>query len=96
MLFSKLPPEIQLNVLSCCHIQTILSVQAVSKAWKTFIDENESIIYHSAAILHRFIQPEETLDKIHLTYPGKWLYDVEGWKDLCELAQNVFVELQMT
>ena len=96
MLFSRLPAEIQLKVLSYCHIQTILSVQATSKAWKTFIDENENSIYHSAAIVHRFIQPDETLDEVQLTHPGRWLDDVEGWKDLCEFAQNVFVKPEMT
>lgn len=80
----ELPPEIILRILADCYLQAILNGRLVSRKWKSYIDENESTVYHSAAILHRFIEPEQTLDTAHNTHPGAWLDDVDTWKKLCK------------
>lgn len=94
MQLSSLPPEILLNILSHCQIQTVHNIGLLSKPWKTFIDENESIVYYRAAIVHHFVEPEQTLGNVHAQYPGPWLKNIEGWKELCKGMRVQYVELQ--
>ncbi|KAI5117611.1 hypothetical protein M0805_001211 [Coniferiporia weirii] len=83
-MITVLPPEILLNVLGYCSIQTICSLQLICKDFNDFVKENETAVYHAAALLHGFIEPEQLLRDAHVNYPGSWLDGLRGWKDLCQ------------
>ncbi|KAH8110954.1 hypothetical protein DFH11DRAFT_1690590 [Phellopilus nigrolimitatus] len=79
-----LPPEIVLNVLRYCSIQELCGLLLVSQEWNAFVKENESTVYHAAAIYHNFIGPRTTLEEAHSNCTGRWLNNLKGWKDLCQ------------
>ncbi|EPS97114.1 hypothetical protein FOMPIDRAFT_1032105 [Fomitopsis schrenkii] len=45
----------------------------------------QQIIYHQAAVLHKFAPPEVSLEKVKCTEAREstWLDDVQTWKELC-------------
>ena len=81
-----LPAELLLRVLAFLPVQALRSLRLASRAWNVFFFENESTIYHHAAVLHRFIDsidtllPEAKAARKHLTF----LQDVPDWYHYCE------------
>jgi hypothetical protein len=48
-MLSTLPVEILLEIIPQLPFKTILLLSTLSKSWATFMDANESSIYHSAS-----------------------------------------------
>lgn len=80
-----LPTEISLSVLSYLPLPTLCSLPTLSRQWLDFCSENQSAIFHNAAILHEFIQPKTTqLEDALSAYVGSPWDGVTDWKDFCK------------
>jgi len=73
-MLSVLPVEILLDIIQWLPVTTITALSTLSKSWETFMDANESSIYHSTSKRHGFA-PKDFSDA---TAPP------EGWKTWCE------------
>ncbi|KAJ7103927.1 hypothetical protein C8R44DRAFT_887417 [Mycena epipterygia] len=81
-----MPSDASLEIVTFLPLSAIATLSLVQKAWKEFVDENETKIYHNAAALHRFIpSPETTLaDAIARLDFDTTALDVQGWKKFCQ------------
>ncbi|KAH9000891.1 hypothetical protein EDB86DRAFT_471386 [Lactarius hatsudake] len=78
-----LPTEMTLNVLSHLPIPSLLSLSALSRQWLDFFTTNQSEIFHSAALLHEYIQPELSLDDALSVNTSRPWAGSTSWKDFC-------------
>jgi len=79
----NLPTELLLDVFSLLTVQDIRNVRLVSRSLDALIHENAESIYRAAALLHRFISSNDTLEGIGWQ---DYLLGTEAqasWKDLC-------------
>ena len=81
-----LPVELSLAVLSYLPLSTLCSLSSLSREWLEFFSENKSTIFHNAAVLHEYIDPETLLleDALSMRVGNPWK-GVADWKDFCEL-----------
>jgi len=80
-----LPTEISLSVLSYLPLPTLCSLLTLSRQWLNFCSENQSAIFHNAAILHGYIQPKTTqLGDALSAHEGSPWNGVTDWKDFCK------------
>ena len=84
-MFSLLPPEISLDIVSDMTVYQIPSLRLVDSVWKQFVDVNENYIYRSAAIHHSFASPGSSLDRVTGNKSVPWLDGVASWKVLCRI-----------
>ncbi|KAH9026256.1 hypothetical protein EDB83DRAFT_1927333 [Lactarius deliciosus] len=79
-----LPTEMTLNVLSHLPIPSLLSLSVLSRQWLDFFTTNQSEIFHSAALLHEYIQPEilSLDDALSVNTSRPWAGST-SWKDFC-------------
>ncbi|KAH8984937.1 hypothetical protein EDB92DRAFT_2032795 [Lactarius akahatsu] len=79
-----LPTEMTLNVLSHLPIPSLLSLSVLSRQWLDFFTTNQSEIFHSAALLHEYIQPEilSLDDALSVNTSRPWA-GLTSWKDFC-------------
>ena len=82
-----LPVELSLAVLSYLPLSTLCSLSSLSREWLEFISENKSAIFHKAAVLHEYIDPETLLleDALSMRVNNPWR-GVADWKDFCEFT----------
>ncbi len=80
-----LPTEVTLGVLSHLPIPSLLSLPVLSRQWLDFFATNQSAIFHSAALLHEYIQPETLLleDALSENTGRPWAGST-SWKDFCK------------
>ncbi|KAH9038547.1 hypothetical protein EDB85DRAFT_2189366 [Lactarius pseudohatsudake] len=79
-----LPTEVTLNVLSHLPIPSLLSLPVLSRQWLNFFTTNQSAIFHSAALLHEYVQPETlSLEDALSVNTGKPWAGSTSWKDFC-------------
>ncbi|KAH9000892.1 hypothetical protein EDB86DRAFT_471879 [Lactarius hatsudake] len=79
-----LPTEVTLNVLSHLPIPSLLSLPVLSRQWLDFFTTNQSAIFHSAAFLHEYIQPETlSLEDALSVNTGRPWAGSTSWKDFC-------------
>lgn len=76
-----LPAEIILSIFSFLPLRQLHRLLRISKPWKSFIETNDSDIYHAAAVLHGFVPPKIKLHEATLLHT--WLDEVDSWKRLC-------------
>ncbi|KAJ7486846.1 hypothetical protein FB451DRAFT_1026656 [Mycena latifolia] len=92
MPLARLPNDVSLEVAALLPLGTIARLTLVQKAWRDFVDTNESSIYHNAAALHRFIpSPGTSLDDavVSLDFDTTGLV-IRGWKGFCESIAQIF------
>ena len=81
---AALPTELLLRVLVFLPLQSLRSLRLTSRGWNIFFLENESSIYHNAAVLHNFIDSLDTLlPDAKATRPLKFLQDAPDWYQYC-------------
>ncbi|KAI9444180.1 hypothetical protein H4582DRAFT_2071751 [Lactarius indigo] len=79
-----LPPEVTLSILSHLPIPSLLSLPVLSHQWLDFFTTNQSAIFHSAAFLHEYIQPETlSLEDALSVNTGRPWAGSTNWKDFC-------------
>ena len=80
-----LPTEVTLGVLSHLPIPSLLSLPGLSRQWFDFFTTNQSAIFHSAALLHDYIQPGTLLleDALSVNTGRPWVGST-SWKDFCK------------
>ncbi|KAF8639383.1 hypothetical protein AX17_001539 [Amanita inopinata Kibby_2008] len=89
-MLDDLPSELLLTLISYLHVSDIYRLRLLSKAWNEFITENESAIYHAAAILHCFApSSSKSLDNLHSVYSSRALGDVSSWKNFCSRMTQI-------
>ncbi|KAF8586243.1 hypothetical protein K439DRAFT_1341202 [Ramaria rubella] len=76
------PTEIILTVLSFLPLRQLHCLPQTSKEWNAFLHDNESSVYHFAAILHGFVSAHTSFRDARASNVP-WLDDVQCWKDLC-------------
>jgi len=82
-----LPVEISLVVLSYLPLPTLCPLPSLSRKWSDFFSDNQSTIFHNAAILHGYIHPETLLLEDALsTHKGSPWDGATDWKDFCKLT----------
>jgi hypothetical protein len=80
-----LPTELSLSVLSYLPLPTLCSLPTLSHQWLDFCSENQSTIFHNAAILHGYIQPQTLqLGDALSMYEGSPWDGATDWKDFCK------------
>ncbi|KAI9458951.1 hypothetical protein BJY52DRAFT_406892 [Lactarius psammicola] len=74
----------RLVVLSHLPIPSLLSLPVLSRQWLDFFATNQSAIFHSAALLHEYIQPDTLLleDALSVNTGRPWAGST-SWKDFC-------------
>ncbi|KAH9061243.1 hypothetical protein EDB87DRAFT_406313 [Lactarius vividus] len=79
-----LPTEVTLSVLSHLPIPSLPYLPVLSHQWPDFFTTNQSAIFHSAALLHEYIQPETLSleDALSVNTGRPWVGSV-SWKDFC-------------
>lgn len=82
----QFPTDIFLYILSFSPVRDLYSLHLVSRQIHRSLCNHEEIIYHQAAVLHKFAPPEVSLEKVKCTEAREstWLDDVQTWKELCE------------
>src|SRR6266702_75911 len=81
-----LPTEVTLSVLSHLPIPSLLSLRLLSRQWLHFFTTNQSAIFHRAALLHEYIQPETlSLEDALSMNTGQPRAGSTSWKDFCKL-----------
>ncbi|KAF8632726.1 hypothetical protein AX15_001722 [Amanita polypyramis BW_CC] len=83
-MLNDLPQELLLAIISDLRIPEIANLSYLSRAWNDFIAQNESVIFHAAAILNHDVPrlANTPLDLLDL-YSHRALSGVSTWKDLC-------------
>jgi hypothetical protein len=80
-----LPVELVLWTLAFLPLNSLSILPIVSRYWKEFFEENESSIYHNAAIFHQFVlSPTMLFTDLWTIYSERSLIDVHGWKSFCK------------
>jgi len=74
MMLSALPVEILLEIILWLPYPTIGSLSTLSKSWATFMDTNESSIYHGISKRYGYAPKGD----FSVSAPP------EGWKSRCE------------
>lgn len=83
-MLARLPPELVLETLSYLPAQSLRSLQLTCAAWNSFIRANESLIYHKAALVHRFVDSfEADLPKAKAAFARKYVEGAADWKAFC-------------
>jgi F-box associated protein len=81
-----LPVELSLAVLSYLPLSTLCPLHTVSRKWLNFFFQNQSTIFHNAAILHGYTHPAALLLEDALsTHQGDPWEGATDWKDFCKL-----------
>ncbi len=80
-----LPTEVMLSVLSYLPIPSLRSLLVLSRQWFDFFITNQSAIFHSAALLHGYIQPGTLSleDALSVNMGRPWAGST-SWKDFCK------------
>ncbi|KAG9047634.1 hypothetical protein FS837_001827 [Tulasnella sp. UAMH 9824] len=89
-----LPAETLLQILGHLPIQSICTLESVSRAFHKLINGNLNAIYLVAARLHRFLPQTaapcgpQTVHKIAVASLGlsKWQRDIRDWKQFCKTS----------
>lgn len=79
-LFTNLPPDISLYVLSFLPAPSICALAAVSRASKVFLDTHEDGVFHQLCVVCRFVESGRALEDVQGVSEG----DGKSWKALCE------------
>lgn len=84
-----LPVEISLAVLSYLPLPTLCRLSSLSRKWFDFLSENQSAVFHNAAIFHGYIHPETLLleDALSVHKGNPW-DGATDWKDFCKLTPH--------
>jgi F-box-like len=84
-----LPVEISLAVLSYLPLPTLCRLSSLSRKWFDFLSENQSAVFHNAAIFHGYIHPENLLleDALSVHKGSPW-DGATDWKDFCKLTPH--------
>jgi hypothetical protein len=79
-----LPTEVTLSVLSHLPIPLLLPLLLLSRQWFDLFTANQSVIFHSAALLHEYIQPGTLFleDALAVNTGRPWAGST-SWKDFC-------------
>jgi hypothetical protein len=88
MPLTRLSGDTALEMVALLPLSTITRLTLVQKAWKEFVDANETNIYHNAATFHGFVPTTDTTleDAIaFMEFPAAAL-DIRGWKKYCECS----------
>ncbi|KAJ3496321.1 hypothetical protein NLJ89_g10502 [Agrocybe chaxingu] len=91
-MFTALPPEIVLQILSYLPVSSCSALSATSHTWNVFFAENEMVIYREAAFLHGFADrrtalPDPTV--LGERYSYRVLQPGMSWKSLCKTRTRV-------
>ncbi|KAJ7912406.1 hypothetical protein B0H13DRAFT_543501 [Mycena leptocephala] len=87
MPLTRLSGDTALEMVALLPLSTITRLTLVQKAWKEFVDANETNIYHNAATFHGFVPTTATTleDAIaFMEFPAAAL-DIRGWKKYCQV-----------
>lgn len=80
-----LPVELALYILRYLPIQSLRTVQLLSRYWYNLFVTNTFTIYHNAAIYHRFVSsPSISLSDATKTRGSRYLKDAKDWRTFCE------------
>jgi F-box-like len=84
-----LPVEISLAVLSYLPISTLCPLSSLSRKWFDFFSENQSVIFHNAAVFHGYTHPGTLLleDALSVHKGSPW-EGATDWKDFCKLTPH--------
>jgi hypothetical protein len=80
-----LPPEGILEILSYLPVQTLRTLQLISRDWEIFIKTNQASIYKKASLLHGFLPSSDfaSVSDLQSIYPTRSLTGVDNWRDFC-------------
>ena len=68
-------------------MRTLCSLPTLSHQWFELFSTHQSTIFHNAAVVHGYIQPDTRLLEDALTiYKGSPWEGATDWKDFCESA----------
>ena len=82
--FSKFPAELVLHVFQYLPVSSLHAMAQLSREWYDFSLLNQSVIYHQAALLHRFIPNLSTpLSEAKKAYLESCTQDENDWKGFC-------------
>ena len=86
MPLTQLTNDASLDFVAHLPLSAIVGLRMVQRAWRDFVDGNEKIIYHNAAVLHGFIGSESTSlnDAIAALDFDATDLDIRGWREFCE------------
>ena len=80
-----LPIELSLSVLAYLPLPTLCSLPTLSHQWFNLFSTNQPTIFHNAAVLHGYIQPETvSLDDVLSVHKGSPWDGATDWKDFCK------------
>ncbi|KAI0375899.1 hypothetical protein BV20DRAFT_23587 [Pilatotrama ljubarskyi] len=78
-----LPADISLHVLAYLSLNDLYHLRLVCKRINGFFEAHEETIYHQAAIYHRFVKPQTSLEDAAQAAGEEWLSGARDWKELC-------------
>lgn len=83
-MFSDLPAELGLEILSFLPLSSLSSIQRVSHHWRELFNKNENVIYHNAAVYHRYIRSSGVpIEEARAMHSERALGSVLDWKGFC-------------
>ncbi len=86
-----LPVELSLAVLSYLPLSALCPLPSLSHKWFNFFSQNQSTLFHNAAILHGYTHPGTYLLEDALsTHKGAPWEGAKDWKDFCKLSVFLF------
>ncbi|KAJ3746772.1 hypothetical protein DFH05DRAFT_981227 [Lentinula detonsa] len=89
-MFTQLPTELTLSVLSFLDLSCISVLPLVCKSWKYLIDENESTVYHRLAARCGYIHSTAVVfNQLPSLYSAKSLASVTNWKSFCQRRVHI-------
>ncbi|KAJ6511675.1 hypothetical protein DFH09DRAFT_1100424 [Mycena vulgaris] len=90
MPLTRTTSDAALEIIALLPLSSIACLTLVQKAWKDFVDANESNIYHNAAVLHRFVPKISTaLEDGIASLDFNPALEIRGWKEFCQLRFDI-------
>ncbi|GBE84157.1 hypothetical protein SCP_0601350 [Sparassis crispa] len=93
-MLSLFPTDISLYILSFLSLHDLRSLLLVSRETHHLVADNESTVYHQAAVFHKFVSIRSSLEDALQVESRRcgWLEGAQSWKELCrrwtELERN--------
>jgi hypothetical protein len=83
------PPELCLKIFSYLFCGDLSGLHALSRRWHTFMKTHAELIYHNAAVQHRFVDAFETpIEDTQVCTFGAWQQPgFKTWQAYCAYPQ---------
>ncbi|KAK2461349.1 hypothetical protein APHAL10511_006634 [Amanita phalloides] len=83
-MLDDLPSDLLLAIVRNLSLSDVANLRRVSKAWNSFMDQNQFTVFHTAAVLNFQLPPSAELQDLKHLYSPRALNGVSTWKDLCK------------